>query len=366
MSKPRPRSTDLTHRAFERILLIKPSSLGDIIHALPVLRGLRVRYPTARIDWLASTSFAPLLEGHPDITDVIRFDRKGFSRLGRSAAATVDFGKFLSELRVKEYELVIDLQGLLRTGFLTRATGAPVRVGFRNAREGAWAFYNHYIPLLETDEHAVDRNFRVADMLGFAEVDVSFPLPISEADRATAAGWRSQITTDATTRLVAVLPGARWETKVWLPDRFTAVIDALQDDSAIRCVLLGGPDDAELSRSVAEGCAKTLADLTGKTTLREMAAMLDAADVVLCHDSGPMHVAVALEQPIVCLIGPTHPGRTGPYRRPNDVLRVDLKCSPCYLRKLSECRHEHRCMRDLSVEVVVQAIRGRLMMNPKR
>ena len=165
------------------------------------------------------------------------------------------------------------------------------------------------------------------------------------------AGWQDQ------ERLVAVVPGARWETKVWLPERFTETIDELQAGRDVRCVLLGGPDETARCAQIAAACRDAPINLVGQTSLRTLAAVLAKAEAVLWHDSGAMHVAVARDRPVVGLIGPTNPARTGPYRRPNDVVRLELDCAPCYLRKLSQCRFEHRCMKELDPSVGAEAVR---------
>ena len=352
--------SDLRSREFQRILLIKPSSLGDVVHALPVLHGLRRRYPNARIDWLISSSLAPLLEGHPDLNELVLFDRRRYGRMAYSPMAAADFVRFIHRLRLRRYDLVIDLQGLFRTGFLARASGAPVRIGFAGAREGASFFYNHRLPREILDIHAVDRNYTVARLLGFEDVPIEFHIPLNDGDCGSAEQLLRQAVWNDRESLVAVVPGARWETKVWLPERFAATIDELQAKHDIRCVLLGGPDETARCEQIAAACRNVPINLAGQTSLRTMAAVLAKADAVLCHDSGAMHVAVALDRRVICLVGPTNPARTGPYRRPDDVVRLDLDCAPCYLRKLSQCRFDHRCMKELAVTPVVSAARRSL------
>jgi len=351
------RKTDLARQAFGRILLIKPSSLGDVVHALPVLHGLRLRYPNARIDWLISSSLAPLVAGHPDLDNVIHFDRRRLSRMAYSPRAAAEFGRLIRRLRAARYEMVIDLQGLFRSGFLARATGAPIRIGFAHAREGASYFYNHRLPNDNGDVHAVDRNYSVSGVLGFRDVPVEFSIPLNDDDDRSAAELLRQAGWDSSQRLAAIVPGARWETKIWPPDRFAKVIDELQTNGDVRCVLVGGAEDTARCAQIIGGCRSAPLDLSGRTPLRTMAAVLARADAVLCHDSGAMHVAVALDRPVVCLVGPTNPNRTGPYRRAEDVVRLQLDCAPCYLRKLSQCRFDHRCMRELETAPVVEAVR---------
>lgn len=353
-------TVDLAREVFSRILLIKPSSLGDIVHALPVLHGLRVRYPEACINWLVSSSCAPLIADHPDLDEVLLFDRRRFGRLGRSLSATRAFLEFLRELRSRHYDLVIDLQGLFRSGFLAWASRARVRLGFAAAREASWLFYTHRLAPSPTIQHAVEKNYSVAGVLGFADVPIKISLPLAEADHASAASLLREARLSDESPFVAVVPGTRWETKLWSTERFAETVNAIQDGENVPCVLLGGPEEVMRGDAIAKGCRNRPINLTGRTNLRQLTAILERAALVLTQDSAAAHLAAALDRPLVCLIGPTNPNRTGPYRRNEDVIRLDLHCAPCYLRRLSQCGYQHRCMRDLSTELVVTAVRERL------
>ena len=124
----------------------------------------------------------------------------------------------------------------------------------------------------------------------------------------------------------------------------------------VRALLLGSPDEVSLCERIAAACESAPVNLAGRTSFRQLATVLSLTDLVLCHDSAAMHLAVALKRPLVCLIGPTNPRRTGPYRRIDDVVRLKLDCAPCYLRRLSQCRFDHRCMQELGVDMVVGAV----------
>ncbi len=349
---------ELASRRFERILIVKPSSLGDVVHALPLLDGLRRRYPDAKIDWIIGTPFAPLLEDHPQLDELIEFDRRRFGRLWRSPATARAFYRFIQSLRNNHYDLVIDLQGLFRTAFFAWASGTTTRIGFGDAREGAPMFYTHRLPGGSGDIHAVDRNLQVRDILGLPHEEAVFTLAIRESDRVLAARLLAPLGQPALHRIVAFVPGARWPTKRWSPKRFAETIDRMADsDNHCRCVLLGGSDEAALGRDIAARCQSRPLDLTGKTNLRELMALIERADLVVCQDSAAAHLAAALHRPLVCITGPTNPHRTGPYGRMEDVIRLDLDCSPCYLRRLSQCPHDHRCMTELSVDRVMEWIR---------
>lgn len=361
MIRARHGTTPIPDAGFQRILLVKPSSLGDVIHALPVLHGLRGQFPQARIDWLIGSNFAPILKGNKDVTGLIEFDRKRFSRLGLSHGATRDFLALVRLLRANRYDLVIDLQGLFRSGFLSRATGAPVRLGFANAREGATLFYTHLIPIPEADEHAVDRNLRVAAMLGAADWNANFDLGIDDALRSQIRSLLNEHGIRENEKVLAVAPGARWETKIWPWQNFGSATDELIRRTGARVILLGGPDDAALCNRIAGVSKGGVASLAGRTDIRQMVAIIERCDVLLCQDSAPMHVAAALGRPLLCLIGPTNATQTGPYRRLSDVLQLSLPCSPCYLRTLAECGYDHHCMRELRVEDVVARVERLLM-----
>ena len=354
----------LARRTFRRILLIKPSSLGDIVHALPVLRALRRRYPHARIDWLVAKSCADLLAGHPDLDELVLFDRKRLGRLGRSLPATADFVRFLKSLRGRGYDLAIDLQGLFRSGFLAFASGAAVRLGFADARELGWIFYSHRLSLPLDGAHAAERNYAMAHALGCGDEPMTFDLAVSAEERHRGADLLKAAGLPRGERFAAVLPGARWETKRWFPERFAEVIDRLATEHRLCCVLLGSPDERGVCASIADRCRSAPIDLAGRTGLREMTAILARAAVVLCHDSAPMHLAAAQHRPMVCILGPTNPARTGPYGTDATVLQVDLPCVPCYLRNLSQCRFNHQCMQEVSAPQVMRAVAAALQDHP--
>jgi len=352
--------TRLADRSFKRILLIKPSSLGDVVHALPVLSGLRRRFPDAHVAWLIGRGFAPLIAGHPDLDDAIEFDRRAMTRLILSNRANRALIDLIRRLRAGSFDLVIDLQGLFRSGFFARATGAGVRLGFRRAREGAWWFYTHKLNTPDRDMHAVDRNWLVAHALGFADQPKRFDLGLTDAERSAGEQLLTGAGVGPTETFVAVLPGARWNTKQWLIPRFVEVIDRLDRDQGVRCVLMGGAGERLRCGQIAAACSVEPVNLCGATTLRTLIALIERSSAVLCHDSGPMHLAAALNRPLTAICGPTNPDRTGPYANRDAVIRIDLPCSPCYLRHLSQCRHHHRCMTGINTDAVTRHLQSHL------
>lgn len=363
----------LRGRDFQKILLIKLSAIGDVIHTIPVLNKLRRRYPDAQIDWLVSSTIAEFLGPHPAITNVIEFVRDDWATLWRPASLT-NATRLAGRLRAAKYDLVIDLQGQLRSGLLTLATGAPVRIGFgkpiaqrweglsrklpdearkhawQGAREGSWLAYSHLIPLPSLEVHAVDRYLNVGPMLGLDDgaADFSFPIPREATDRIDALLHYYDI---AGAKIVALAPGTIWETKQWQREDFAAVArHFLQKGFAV--TLIGAPRERALCEAVA-ALAPGAINLAGETTLPELAALIRRSAISVTNNSGPMHLAVALGSPVVSVFGPTNPVWAGPYHRADAVLQASIPCAPCYLRQLSRCTYGHDCMHKITAQAVI-------------
>ena len=377
---------DLTHRDFRKILLIKPSAVGDVVHTIPVLNKLRRRYPMAQLDWLVTPAIAELLRHHPATTRIIEFEREAWSTPWR-LAPFASYGRLAAKLRAASYDLVVDMHGRFRTAALTLATGAPARIGFdrprarvwdasprkfpeqarkhawQGAREGSWLAYTHHIPVPTLDLHAVDRYLNVGQILGLdgEPADFSFPIPRSAVFRVEAL-----LAEHGADRgdIVIMAPGTVWETKHWGSDKFAEVArHFLSKDSAV--VLIGSQRERVVCEEVV-ALAPGVIDLAGMTALSELAALIQRSTISITNDSGPMHLAVALDRPVISIFGPTDPVWIGPYRRGDAVLRADLECSPCYLRKLKHCHHHHACMRSVSAPAVIERAERILSASQKR
>jgi lipopolysaccharide heptosyltransferase I len=366
---------DLRTRDFRRILLIKLSAVGDVVHTIPVLNKLRRRYPSARIDWLVTPAIAELVRHHPAVTNVVLFARRDWSALWRPAALG-RVAKLASELRRARYDLVIDMHGQFRTALLTLAAGAPVRIGFdrprpdvwsasdrsfpaetykhawKGAREASWLAYTHHIGVPTLDVHAVDRYLTVGPMLGLDDgpADFSFVVPSAAATRVDALLRGNGIAPSADVLLCA--PGTNWETKHWSAERFAEVARHFLA-RGWRVLLIGSERERPVCARVAAAAPGTV-DLCGETTLPELAALVRRSAGCITNDSGPMHMAVALDRPVVSIFGPTDALWIGPYGRPDAVLRADLACAPCYLRELRYCKHGHACMGEITAAAVIE------------
>ena len=331
----------------QRLLIVKPSSLGDVVHALPTLSALRRRFPSARLSWLVKREWAEVLEGQPDLDDVLAVD---LSVKGWAAA--------IRAVREGRFDLVVDLQGLLRSAVLGWASGSPARVGFANGREGSPWFYSHRVPVPDASMHAVDRYLLIARFLGAESAGpehASFCLPRDPVTDARVDALLAAAGVRAGTRLVALNPSARWTTKRWPAESFAAVGDWLQLHAGARVAVVGSGKERSAGNDVIRLMQTTPLDLVGKTTMKELIALLRRLRVFITNDSGPMHLAAAVGTPVIALFGPTDPGRTGPYGDGHRVLRSGVPCSPCFSRHCANAV-EMECLTSIQPQQVIESV----------
>jgi lipopolysaccharide heptosyltransferase II len=334
---------------YRRILIIKPSSLGDIVHALPTLAALRERYPAAHIAWLVKRQWAGVLERAEGLDQVWPIETGLMGWLG-----------LVTTLRTEAFDLVIDLQGLFRSGAIGWLTGCRTRVGFANGREGSPLFYTQCAEIPTVDMHAVDRYLLVASAVGASPKGTpKFRIRRASSDREHIAQLLSRSGLATGTSWIAVHVSARWDTKRWPPERFAAVADAIQNERLATVVLIGGPDDRPATQAVMANMRTTPIDLTGHTTPECLPALLASASLLLTNDSGPMHVAASMGTPVVALFGPTSSVRTGPYGTGHLVLASPIPCSPCFSRTCRNPVHLE-CLTTIDPKAVLDAVREQI------
>ena len=333
--------------AYRHILLIKPSSLGDIVHAMPTCAAIRRAYPKAQLTWLVKREWAGIVE---------RID--GVDRVWQVESTLTGWLSQVSLLRAEQFDLVVDLQGLFRSAAIGSLSGAPLRVGFANGREGSPWFYSKRVPVPQLEMHAVDRYLLVAEAVGAAkasEPEFHFRIPKTDHDDvdrllsrcgvAPGMGW------------VAMNVSARWQTKRWPAESFAEVADRLQQEESRTVVMVGGPDERADVAAVIAMMKIPAVDLTGATTVGLLPALLSKASMLITNDSGPMHIAAAVGTPVVALFGPTSAVRTGPYGVGHTVLSGKVPCSPCFSRA---CHNTVplECLRLVSPQQVLAAVRA--------
>ncbi len=326
-----------------RLLLVKLSALGDVIHALPTLEALRAAFPGAEITWLVEAAYAPLLAGHPALDRVWAAPRLRLGRQGHGRDLTACL-HLAARLRREAFHLVIDLQGLLKSAIWTALARSPRKIGYHRTREWSWLPLTERLAPYDPEAHAVRRYLNVAHYLGAPHSPPRFRLEhLAVAPgklSSELAGWD----------LVILHPGARWATKLWPAAAWAALAEGLTA-RGLRVALTGSAADRSLTAAIAAGARRPLLNLAGVTSLGELAWLFQRARLAVTVDTGPMHLAAALGTRVVALFGPTAPWRTGPFGEGHEVVRLALPCSPCFRRR---CENP-RCLTELPPAQVMAA-----------
>lgn len=332
---------------YKNILLIKMSSLGDILHSLPFAAALRRRFPHARITWLVHPQFAGFLPDPPVIDEVIYFDKVKFNKM-----SLCDKLRYFKEMRAllhsRHFDLVIDLQGLFKSAVLAAISGCSDRIGYCEMREGS-KFISRPITGAHNKDHVIERYLDVARYLGAEVNTIEFPLPdLTKEEKSVAEKLQNK---GLQGEYIVMVPGARWETKVWPPENYAKLAEMIIADGT-SVVLAGGPDDAPKGKNIEEHCkSDKLINLIGQTSLRELAALIKGSSFYISGDTGPLHFAAALKKPLIAMYGPTKADRTGPYGSKNSTVIISpAKCAGC-LKK--HCSDWH-CMYDITPEAVFE------------
>lgn len=324
-----------------RILMILHGSVGDVTRALPLANLVRRRYPKARLSWSIEPAAFPLVEHHPAVDEVILFDRGRWWK---------GLGPFLKRIRAGRFDLVLDLQRLLKSGLISWWSGAAHRLGFHrdDAKEFNWLFNNHHIPPAGNGISKLSHYLKFAQWLG---ID---PNPVE---------WRLRLLPEEETAVEQMLRGvgpfavffvgSRWESKRWFPDDTAKCAAEVQSSYGLDIVLLGGKEDGPFAEQIERCGLQRLANWVGKTSLRQAVGILARAAVSVGPDTGLMHLSAAVGTPVVSLWGATSPTRTGPYGFEDLVIQGRAPCSPCYLRS---CAIGRICMRSINIEEVTAKV----------
>jgi lipopolysaccharide heptosyltransferase I len=333
-----------------RVCIIKPSSLGDVVHALPILAALRARWPSAHLAWVVNWPFREVLEGHPALDELIVHDRS--TRRG-DVLGIVGTSALFRRLAQGRFDLTIDLQGLLRSALMTAATRARVRVGLADAREGARWFYTDSVDASRLRVHAVDRVGRVAAAFGATLGEPRFDLPIG----IESTQWAQQILAPLPAPRIVLNVGARWPTKRWPPEHFAEIGRRAALEYGASLIAVGSSADRPLVQALISCAGATsILNLCGRTSLPQLAALSQAADLMISNDTGPLHVAAAAGARVVGIYTCTDPALTGPAGPRTAVVQTGIWCK-CSLRKTCP---RMECMTELAPERVWPVIRSQI------
>jgi len=313
------------------ILIIKPSSLGDIVHTFPAVELLRRTCPDAHISWVVNEDLSGMLDLLPGIDEVIPFKRKKWGEIKYMHQLI----NFIRELRQNHYDITLDFQGLLRSGLISYFSGAPKRVGFGNAREGARFFYTDQILIPANLKHAVDKNtFLIQAAFGISEKSTIPELKSQHDFRKCAKKLCTKFQIDTKRPILAIAPAARWQSKKWSASTFAKVIDTVTKQiPELTCWILGTQEEYHIGEKVInKSRTKQIKNLMGTTNFGTLVEMLRLSNALLTNDSGPMHIGAAIKTPTIALFSSTDYELTGPYGDIHSVIQGKCEQAPCFQR----------------------------------
>jgi heptosyltransferase I len=309
--------------SMDSVCIVMMSAVGDAVHVLPVINAIKRHRPIARITWVLQPGPASLVRGHPAVDDIVIFERSQGWRA---------FADVRRELQRRRFDLLIDLQVYFKAGIVTALSGAPVRLGFdrARARDFNWLFTNRRIPVNPV-QHVQDQYFEFLKELGISPDPIEWGLGPWDDERSWQRDWVARVGRP----YAAIVVGTSKPDKDWIPERWAQVCDLLESEYGLHAVLVGAEsarEQAAAERIVATARHKPLVALG--SGLRRLVSILDAASVVIAPDTGPLHMSVALDRPVISLIGYSDPRRTGPYRKFQDLV-VDAYHDPGEVKPVS-------------------------------
>ncbi|MDF2572350.1 MAG: rfaF [Sporomusa sp.] len=334
---------------YKNILIVKLSAIGDVIHALPVAPALKKCFPQAKITWVVEQPAYDLLTNNQYIDEIIVFEKSKFKSL---SGFTRNAPSFIRSLRDRQFDLSLDLQGLLKSAAISYLSGAPRRLVYCNAREYSDVI-GHKVCGPNSGGHIVERYLDVVRELGCKIDQPEFILNTTEKEAALAGAISKQAGLDLNKPYIVLMPGTNWPNKCWPIDNFTQLAGKLFEEKLIP-VFVGGNADKTAMHEIISKSTILPVDLTGKTSLKQLAHIVRNAKAIVAGDTGPMHLAAAVNTPVVALFGPTDPERNGPYGVGHIVLTVGHSCQGCWRR---QCPEGKDCLANIGVKEVFEAVK---------
>ena len=350
------------HLEEKRILIVKPSSLGDVVHTLPVVHAIKRRFPTCHIGWIVQKAFTPILDHDPAVDEIIPIHIPStsdpdaptgifFKALKSTIAA---LGDLRARFKERPYHVILDLHASFRSGLLSMANPDGTRIGFADAKELNTFFQHHRLVTDPNKPHAVDRNLAFAEFLGCPASDEDFRIVSGSRQRESVKRFLRARGVGPGDRLVYANPAARWTTKYWTVEGWMGLAELLAGMERTHMVFAGSPQDAAYINEIGARTGRGIIVAAGELDLGEAVALLEMSDVYVGVDSGPMHIAAFAGIPVVALFGPTDPAKVGPYGAGHRVVaRTDLDCLACRKRSCDN----RECLEGLTPQRVFEETR---------
>lgn len=337
-------------------LVVRLSSIGDLVHTLPAVAALRCRFPEARIDWLVEARHKDVLLDNPDVDELIEVDTLGWRRRLFDSATWREIRKSLARIRARRYDAVLDLQGTIKSSVSAFLAKGDRRIGFGASqlkeRPAGW-LYKERVEVNGTTPHVIDRHLRLLTAFGIEAKTRSFPITVPEASEVEASSWLAE---EGLSDYVIVNPGGSWVTKRWSPEKFGAVVAAIERDFGLPTLVIWGPGEEEMAETIVKAAPRARA--APSTTFRGLAPYVRRAKLFVSGDTGPMHLASAFGVPVVAIFGPTDPARNGPFGGGDEVVVKPVPCGPCYKKRCPG--YGNVCMTEIEVADVMDAVRRKL------
>ncbi|MDI6641471.1 MAG: lipopolysaccharide heptosyltransferase II [Elusimicrobiota bacterium] len=343
----------------DKILILKPSGIGDIIHSLPVAYGLKTLYPNAKIYWVVFSRFEKILHNVSSVDKLILWNRFGGLK---------EYIRVIKQVRAEKFDLVIDLQALLRTALVSYFSQSKIRLAVSLSREFTWIFEKP-VEKFNAKMHAVDRNYQVVKYLSSLQTETAtqpVPEPISflpwihltDDEREIAKRLLVSSGKEINRPIVLFAVTSRGGHKIWPYYNFVQLINLITEEYNIIPVFLGMKEESSIVKKVTDGLKCEFIDLTGKTDLRIACSVVSFCKLVVGNDSALIHIATAMNVPVIGLYGPTEPAQVGPYGNKSIVICKKLPCAPCGIK--TNCKN-NRCMREIKPDEVYECVKSKLV-----
>lgn len=332
----------------KNILIIKLSAIGDVIHALPVSYAIKETYPDAHVTWVVEPPAYNLLTNNPYIDEIIVFHKKEFKK---KEGFKKHFAPLMKQLRARKYDIVLDLQGLAKSGILAFLARGKKKIGTCDMRELSGLVSKPTVGK-NAGGHIVERYLDVARAIGCRTEKIVFPICATQEEKDHAQRYLLEGGVGGAYAVLAV--GTNWENKCWHPTSFAKLADWLNQQGVTPVLVGGGAKDEARAKAILANMHEKAVSLIGKTTLKELSVVIQGACVFIGGDTGPAHMAAGLGVPTIELMGPTDANRNGPYRQMNNAIEIDAECKHCWKRK---CRKEIDCLGQIPLERVIDKVR---------
>lgn len=340
----------------KRILIVKLSSIGDAVHALPALRTLRHNLPDAYIAWIVEEKAREVLEGNEDINRVITINTRKW-RKSLKGSVFREFLEVIKILRRERFDTAIDIQGLFKSGIISYISGAKTIIGFdsKNCREYLnTLFTNIKVSPEDKDIHVVDKNLSLLKPLGLKEIKREFHIKTSPGDTEYINEFLSQHNPNRKP-LIAINPSAGWRTKEWGMGNYARLADRIISEMGADVIFTWGPGEETMIKDVTASMSHTPL-IAPPTSIKQLVALLKECSLFIGGDTGPLHLAAAIKIQTIAIYGPSDPLRNGPYGDNHITIYKKLDCSGCYKRRCDTIK----CMEMISVEDVFSAVNRQL------